>query len=439
MKTSNLKSTSPIVSAPPQPTNANEQTHQTQPQGQSLPGFSGSPHLPSLSQAQQTGPQVQQQSEQVPLGTREGEEFVDYATRCALKLDPLSPADMHTVKVGTKAMGDTRETLPLRGNVLEDAIKTRDMSVLKQSAARTTAGKEYSGDMLRYKIKKFFWPSKAETLADIVNKKRFETNMPHSAITGSGNCGEFAALTARNVASNLSPGETAKHSGLNSTMPDGKSVVDHAIARIVQPEGSDNSNVFLLDAWAKGSGVRYRDAPPTIKGPGNDYESFSPEQGPKLLSDFDASVSAFSTKNGAAMTRTLKDKTKEIAQKVEKRDKNKPQNSEDPYESLYAKNPKMSKEINTTSREFEEESQAAAKLVKAVQGPREEHKAVVDGVDEETNYAQATAVNEMVPQLAAEMGISVNAAAKNTAQAVENIALKDPRPQEEEWVTIRRS
>jgi hypothetical protein len=369
----------------------------------------------------------------------EGKEFVDYATRCALNRDPLSPADMHTVKVGTKAMGDTRELLPLRGNVREDATKTRDASAVNAIVARNTANEEYKEDLaetktLSHKFAKLFSPREAKILDNAVNQKVSDANLAHCLVLGTGACGEFSTLTARNVVGNLSAGETANQWELTSRKSNGERV-NHAIAKIVPPQGSGNSEV-LLDAWAKGSGVRTRDAPSTIAGRGRDIGTFSPDQGPKLLADLDANFRAVSTKSKESMIETTIATMESLAAKVADRDKKTTPNPEAPYKSFFSDDKKrMYDEIHTTSREFEERSREAAVLVKKVQGPRNEHEAVVVG---ETNRRTANAINETVPRLATEMGISNTAAAERVAAAVESISLQSPRAEEKEWVRIRQ-
>jgi hypothetical protein len=231
------KFTSPAIKR--NQTQQTQQARQTQPQSgpRSRPAS-----LPVAAREQTYNTQLKSPSRPAspPLAERERKEFVDYATRSSLKLDSLSPQDMHTVKVGTKAMGDTREKLPLRGNVREDLVKSRDTSAHSLMVARGTAGKVPTKEFLS------------------------TTYLAHSMVTGAGNCGEFSALTARNVVGNLSPGETASTVGLTSTKPDG-SEVDHVIVKIKPRQESGNSEV-CADAWANGSAVRTRDAPLTMQG-----------------------------------------------------------------------------------------------------------------------------------------------------------------------------
>lgn len=378
------KSTSPAI-----PRNQTQQTQQSeQSKPQSRPR-SRQASLPIAAREQTYKTQLKSPSRPAspPLAERERKEFVDYATRSSLKLDSLSPQDMHTVKVGTKAMGDTREKLPLRGNVMQDLKPSGDRSAHRLMVARGTAGKVPTKEFLS------------------------TTNLAHCMVMGAGNCGEFSALTARNVVGNLSPGETACKVALTSTKSDG-SEVDHVIVKIKPRQESGNSEV-CADAWANGSAVRTRDASFTMQGPVENGELFSPEEGPKLLADLDAYVNAVSANSKKAMTR-----------EVEKRAGKVPFVKDDPG---------MFYEIQSTSRQFEEHSRAAAMSVKEVQGPREKNKAVVVGA---INYDSATSVNNMVKQLAKELDISEEDAAEQVANAVSNAALEPQRYKDDAWLTI---
>jgi hypothetical protein len=410
----------------PSPAVATDQPQQPQPQTQPQPQPQPQPQarsrLKTLGLLSFLG---RNQKGQLPVDTREGKQFIDYATRCSLKMDPLTAEDMHTAKVVTKGIADTRAKLPLRGNVKEDITKPGYGGTYAIGVARGTG--RLAADKCKatnpdctHALTKAFMPVKAAVLERTIAEKKLDTKLAHPVAMGTGNCGEFAGVAARNIVGNLSQGDTASIELLMSIDPTSEKndTVDHMVTKIT-PErpkaGEPERSVFIADAWADGPGTRLRDAPLTIQGPTDTKKTYSPDQGPKLLAGLDASVKAIP-----------KLRVNQMAEKVAERLETNP---------IYADDPRYFHEIQTTSRQFDEVSRVAAISANSYQGPKEKYKAAVLGPD---NYAEATSVNNMVPQLAAELGISKQDAANRVAKAINSAALEPSRKPEESWLTIEQ-
>ena len=395
-----------------------QQANQTQPQSRLRRTLQTLlPCLP-LAPRQQTNPRPSQR-----------EQLVDYATRAAVNLDPLNQGDLRSVNVSTEAMYKTRAMLPFRGNVNKDLLrsgggnmKSADVSAYRLEAAREAGEAAYYGLEAAREAEEKLEPMERTAANVLAYKERTAANvLAYNVKMGVGNCGEFASLTARNVSSQLLPGQTASVAKLTSTKPNGK-LVDHVVAKINPRPGSGNSEI-IADAWANGVAVRTKDAPLTMQGPVKIINNFTPMQGRGPLTD----ISAIANLMPASYETDMNARAKEIFKE----------------KNYTLKTPGIFNEIQTTSQKFENDSKAAAIKVLKVEGPRNQGQAAVESVEGDPDLDGAASVNTMVKQLAKELGISkydtqgIQGVADQVAKTVRNIALKDRRPKDDEWVNIQ--
>ena len=383
-----------------------QQANQARPQSRSL-----QTSLP-LAPRQQTNPIPSQREaepeqqplagpERVPLTEEQSEQlakhkqFLNYATRAAVNLDPLNQRDLQTVNVATEAMDVTRSMLPFRGNVIGDIVQSHGRSTHSINVARSTANR----------IKPQF--------------KTIAKNLALAVKVGAGNCGEFANLTARNVVRKLPIGDTASDVKLTSRKSDGN-LVDHVVTKINPQRGSGNSEI-IADAWAKGAAVRTKDAPLTMQGPAEAIQTFNPMQGEEPFNEVKTAIEKIPENIDKDMITDIENRV--TGTRIDYND------------------PGIFNEIQTTSQKFDNDSRAAAIKVLKLQGPRNLGEAAVESVVGDPDLDGAASVNTMVKQLAEELGVTENDAqgiqgvADQVAQAVRDIAEK-VIPPEDKWLTI---